>query len=584
MKTIEELMKLSKNEVKKYVNENGIFEQSDILKNVSLNWYDHNALSDSAKVFFKSWKWVKNFTKKDQIPKGANIILMEVVASQNFKPWTVSRNNYAINQEWRVFNQAPYITLDHDASKRGIIGQPISKYHNANWDTMMTFYINLKYIENKDKDRANQIADWMYKYVSTAHYTLEDAYRNKKWEVKNIAELVEEKGQQATLDIVLWYDPEWSYYVVKADMLHLSLVDIPSNPWAKATQKTTNNSFKEWGRVSLSSAYKAYSHFDKDIILNRLESNTLTSESLWVLSKIVDDEELLNKIKENKGTATKASDNNIIWEESLWEQLRDLVKDEAWENYSAYICDIYKNEFVYNLRWRATWNDAYTDAYYRRDYTQGTDEITIWDDAVEVEPKRSRIDVTNAIKKLPSTNDSNIDAILDTKIEEMQDSLKSTVWDELTQMMKNSFEKMKSWYVKEMQDSLEEVRETKEEIKTILNTFSSIEEKCEEMLTDYQSSIDSINKLSSLVETAEKNSKEYNEIKPSIDWLSKLALNASKVVMWYQKDMLMIKEKVNTLSQKKWESYVNMEIQKNEFEELVEWLFDESVNRFLSVE
>ena len=592
-----DVSKMNRDQLKEYVNLNGWFQKGKMTNHVHFEKFNASDVEDVVKnSFFKTGAWVKNFLSVDDIPEWGEVVFVEAIYSQNFDLWDTSRNGYVIKQDGIVTNNLPYVTMDHDAVTRWQIGKVISMWRNENWDTVGTHFYNGKYIAPKDEARRNQLKDGMYEQFSTAHITLEDWYRdNTTWKIVLREELQEMNNEQIR-EIV----SNGTYIVTKRDFFHISPVDLGSNPWATTTDISWNSY-----NFCISSVMKDTRMLSKEFIMNKIESNEFNSTYMWMMSKVVEDEEILNKLSEKKKEAKNNNDKNetkeikdtdsnavLEWDDGLMDQMNELL-DEQYDKWSHYVVEIFAENFVYNYRYYND-EDDYIDTYYRQWYTNSDGTISLDGDPIEVERETRRVDLVNAYKAWLS-KDIKGDEKSPSDIENAKNNswtfedMRNDLQKQMDGMRNDQTSALKT--INALQKSLDETKSSlkakDEEISTVKEKNAQMQKKCDSLISEVDDKINVINSLESKVtqcdETLEEMRNALVKSKKHTSQITEIALivtNALSKVWSFQSNMKILERKMNKLHAKQWKPYVSLDVYDDSELESIMHRLDEQINHF----
>jgi len=200
----------AKQELKKFINENGFFCNAEIseLKKEEIKTLGVNAIKT-----------------KTKIPEGDNIRVYRGLATQRFDGENVSRNGYKIDPEgWDFTNylKNPVILYQHDPEK--VYGEAIEVMpHEGGVD--IVFWVDLNALEEKE---AYRVKNGFVRALSTGHVTLESAWENTKTgervsDYREMRRMIEDSDGEYNED-------DFAFVVTKAESVENSTVTIGSNP------------------------------------------------------------------------------------------------------------------------------------------------------------------------------------------------------------------------------------------------------------------------------------------------------------------------------------------------------------------
>lgn len=576
----DELQKLSKGDLKDYLKTNGWFTHGTKVWHIHINNFDPATVDwDITNRFFRTGNGITNHISVNDIPVGGDIVFVEAIYSVNFPVWEVSRNGYAMEQSGLVANNMPYVTMDHDAITRWQLGKVISTWLDEDGNTRGTHYYNGDYIKPKDEARRNQLRDGLYEQFSTAHITLKDGFRNNTTgEIISMEELVNsDKTQQEIFDIA--YNPvEYSYHVLEWDFLHISPVDVASNSGATAINAKP---------LSFAWIAKTFDAFDVNFLRDKVMTNSISPTAMWILSKVSQDEELNNVLKEKKteikdnnsteesqSDEVKTQDNVLDGEDGLNDQLNELLDDRITEGH-YYVVEIFESEFVYNHYFYGNNDDDSYDIFYRQGYTYDDGVASLTGEPVEVERETQRVDLVNAYrawlnKEMEASGKPSLN------IEELENTLRTKIEDEMKNAQKSleaSINKALENKLAGLDESIKTETELKESNANLVESNKALETKSNELIAEVQGKIKELNTLERIIATSTTlNSKMEKALEKFSGYANKLVNIANTVKSWVLlmnsgiSDMKSIKRSYNKSASKKGKSYMkNLEIESNEF-------------------
>ena len=187
------------------------------------------------------------------------------------------------------------------------IGKAIDIFINEQWDLAWTFYIDTNNIESEaDK---NRIINWYVNWISTGHITIDDAIEdNKTWERLPVSDALEKWNCWSAL---WWDDQNYTYVVIKCEMLENSMVTLPSNSDALVTMNNSITDSIQERHKNLLDKYK-----------NNMETKNNTEEVIAIdevaeevvvetPTEEVQEAEISAEVEEVVKTEEVVEDNNI---------------------------------------------------------------------------------------------------------------------------------------------------------------------------------------------------------------------------------------------------------------------------------
>ena len=210
-------MKKTKKDLKKFINENGFFQQTSCIERLNVNEANELVTLDNNVIKTKA-----------KLPKGENIVLFRGILSQQFKKGDRNRNGYKIDingMDWTNYNKNPQIFLQHDADNP--IGKGLEIIRNEK-NIELIYFVNLNWVEGEaNKER---IKEGAFAALSTGSIVIEYMFEHKKTGV------MIEKDEYYRLS---WEESkDYDLVITKSEAIENSVVSIPSNP--KALTKKNN--------------------------------------------------------------------------------------------------------------------------------------------------------------------------------------------------------------------------------------------------------------------------------------------------------------------------------------------------------
>lgn len=219
---MDDLMELSKKELKNYINENGFFFDMECNK---ISTDEMNLiLTDGRK---------KKMVKIDrEPPQNDSVVVFKGIASQNFKKWEKSYNWYKYDQngwDFTTYMNKPLILWQHNASY-GAIGNALSFWLDEENNLNIMFYVDKRTLEPRN---AVQIEEWLVSSLSTWAYNREWRLEDiEDWKLLTIDEAEAKYWFDEVLNALFGESEKLIVVVTKAEMIENSVVTMWSNEWA----------------------------------------------------------------------------------------------------------------------------------------------------------------------------------------------------------------------------------------------------------------------------------------------------------------------------------------------------------------